>query len=208
MATKCNRMLSYGYTRRHNEVVRCIHLHLCQEYGLKQTKNIRSHSVQETIGNEKVEIRVDTRIRTDVRIQNNKPDIFVLDKVNKTITLIEVGITSQENLQKVETEKLRKYDLLANELGLMYKCKTVIIPYVITWDGLVTQYHRKYVSLLGIPRPTEGYIQSIIMKRTLENISLEYRRRYEDDKDQADKLTETPEPKNSKVDGPPTETHC
>ena len=208
MATKCNRMLSYGYTRRHNEVVRCIHLHLCQEYGLKQTKNIRSHSVQETIGNEKVEIRVDTRIRTDVRIQNNKPDIFVLDKVKKTITLIEVGITSQENLQKVETEKLRKYDLLANELGLMYKCKTVIIPYVITWDGLVTQYHRKYVSLLGIPRPTEGYIQSIIMKRTLENISLEYRRRYEDDKDQADKLTETPEPKNSKVDGPPTETHC
>ncbi|TBU06043.1 hypothetical protein CWI36_0526p0020, partial [Hamiltosporidium magnivora] len=66
---------------------------------------------QEILDNEYAEIRVDTRIKTD-------------------ITLIEVGITSQYSLQIVETEKLRKYDLLANELGLIYKCSVEIIPYV------------------------------------------------------------------------------
>ena len=28
LATKCDRMVGHDYTRRHNEVVRCIHLHL------------------------------------------------------------------------------------------------------------------------------------------------------------------------------------
>ncbi|TBU13241.1 reverse transcriptase [Hamiltosporidium tvaerminnensis] len=65
-------------------------------------------------------IRVDTRIKTD-------------------ITLIEVGITSQDSLQIVETEKLRKYNLLANELGLIYKCNVEIILYVMTWDCITVE---------------------------------------------------------------------
>ncbi|TBU13093.1 hypothetical protein CWI38_0533p0020 [Hamiltosporidium tvaerminnensis] len=73
------------------------------------------------------------------------------------ITLIEVGITSQDSLQIVETEKLRKYDLLANELGLIYKCSVEIIPYVMTWDGI-------------------AYIQSLVLKKTVETISFDRRR--------------------------------
>ncbi|KAF7682978.1 hypothetical protein TCON_1812 [Astathelohania contejeani] len=87
--------------------------------------------------NERAEIRVDTRIRTDILIKNNIPDIFIYDKKENEIILVEVGITSQDNLQIVEREKKRKYDLLANELGSLYKAKTKIIPYVMTWDGVV-----------------------------------------------------------------------
>ncbi|KAF9763721.1 hypothetical protein NGRA_1100 [Nosema granulosis] len=71
---------------------------------------------------------------------------------------------------------MRKYDLLANELGLMYKCRTRIIPYVMTWDGLVTTYHKKYIKALGLSTSTEAYIQSRVLKKTLESISLDYRR--------------------------------
>ncbi|TBU05584.1 hypothetical protein CWI39_0661p0010, partial [Hamiltosporidium magnivora] len=70
------------------------------------------------------------KIKTDVKIRNNRPDIFILDKKKNNITLIKVGITSLDSLQIVETEKLRKYDLLAHELGLIYKCSVEIIPYV------------------------------------------------------------------------------
>ncbi|KAF7675364.1 hypothetical protein TCON_2718 [Astathelohania contejeani] len=95
--------------------------------------------------NEKAEIRVDTRIRTNILIINNRPDIFIYDKKEKKIILVEVGKTCQNNLQIVETEKKRKYDILANELGLLYKAKTKIIFYVMTWDGVVTEYHRNYL---------------------------------------------------------------
>ncbi|TBU13679.1 hypothetical protein CWI38_0364p0020 [Hamiltosporidium tvaerminnensis] len=120
LATLCEKMLGHDYTRRHNEVVRCLHLLLLNRYMFKSSKEIRSHSVQEILDNEYAEIRVDTRIKTDFKIRNNRPDIFILDKKKNKITLIEVGITSQDSLQIVETEKLRKNDLLANELGLIY----------------------------------------------------------------------------------------
>ena len=105
---------------------------------------MRSHSVQEIVANENVEIRVDTRIKTDIKIQHNRPDLFVYDKKRKEITLIEVGITNLDLLTQVENEKTRKYDLIANEVAQIYKCKVKIIPYVMTWEGLVTKYHKKH----------------------------------------------------------------
>ncbi|TBT98969.1 hypothetical protein CWI39_2197p0030, partial [Hamiltosporidium magnivora] len=75
---------------------------------------------------------------------------YFLDMKKNNISVIEVGITSQDSLQIVETEKLRKYDLLANELGLIYRCCVEIIPYVMTWDGIVTKYHKSHLKRLEI----------------------------------------------------------
>ena len=44
-----------------------------------------------------------------------------------------------------------------------------------TWDGLVTKYHSKYRRELDIDNRIEAYIQSRVIKKTLESISLEYR---------------------------------
>ncbi|EQB59819.1 hypothetical protein NAPIS_ORF02647 [Vairimorpha apis BRL 01] len=121
LATKCDRMLGHDYMRRHNEVVRCLHLLLCKKYGFKKTRKIRTHSVQEIMENDLAEIRVDTRIGTDIKVSHNKPDILVFDKKRKEILIVEVGITNLDRLSIVENEKLRKYDLLANELGAIHK---------------------------------------------------------------------------------------
>ncbi|WUR02149.1 reverse transcriptase [Vairimorpha necatrix] len=129
--------------------------------------------------NDRAEIRVDTRISTNIKVTHNKPDILVFDKKKKEILIVEVGITNQDRLTIVENEKLRKYDLLANELGLIHKSRTRIVPYVMTWDGVVTKYHRKYIKELEIQPYLEAYIQSIVMKKTLESISLERRRGYD-----------------------------
>ncbi|KAL6122465.1 hypothetical protein NUSPORA_00448 [Nucleospora cyclopteri] len=112
------------------------------------SKKIRNHGVQKIVCNEDVEIRVENRIKTNGEIQCNKPDLFIHDKRKNLITLIEVGITSQDNLQTVETEKLRMYDILDNELRSIYKCKVEIIPFVLTWDGVITKYHSMYVKKL------------------------------------------------------------
>lgn len=180
LATRCDRILGHDYARRHNEVVRCLHLLLSNKYGFRRSKRIRNHSVQEVMENENAEIRVDTRIKTDLKIANNRPDIFIYDKKAREVILVEVGITSQDSLQKVESEKVRKYDILAKELGLMYKCRSRIIPYVMTWDGVVTNYHKKHMKELGVTPTIEAYVQSQVLKRTLETISLEHRRGLED----------------------------
>ncbi|KAK1350460.1 hypothetical protein LUQ84_000695 [Hamiltosporidium tvaerminnensis] len=48
-----------------------------------------------------------------------------------------------------------------------------------TWDGIVTKYHKTYVKRLQIPMNVEGYIQSIVLKKTVETISFDRRRRLE-----------------------------
>ncbi|TBU17609.1 hypothetical protein CWI38_0284p0040 [Hamiltosporidium tvaerminnensis] len=159
LATRCEKILGHDYTRRHNEVVRCQHLLLLNRYKFKSSKRIRSHSVQEILNNEYAEIRVDTRIKTDVKIRNNRPDIFILDKKKNKITLIEAGITSN-----------------TDELGLIYKCSVEIISYVMTWDGIVTKYHKSHIKRLEIPMNVAAYIQSIVLKKTVETISFVRRR--------------------------------
>ncbi|KAL6122084.1 hypothetical protein NUSPORA_00897 [Nucleospora cyclopteri] len=37
-------------------------------------------------------------------------------------------------------KKLKQYNLLASELSLIYKCNVEIIPFVLTWDGVITKY--------------------------------------------------------------------
>ena len=45
-----------------------------------------------------------------------------------------------------------------------------------TWDGVVTKYHKRHIKELEIQPNLESYIQSLVLKKTLESISLERRR--------------------------------
>ncbi|KAF9761292.1 hypothetical protein NGRA_2746 [Nosema granulosis] len=135
-------MVGHDYMRRHNEVVRCLHLSMAKKYGFTRNIKVRTHSVQEIMTNDNAEIRVDTRVATDVKVTHNKPDILIVDKKRKEIIIIEVEITNLDLLSVVENEKLRKYDLLANELGLIHKCRTKVIPCV------MTNFHKKYLKEL------------------------------------------------------------
>ncbi|TBT97068.1 hypothetical protein CWI37_2524p0010 [Hamiltosporidium tvaerminnensis] len=48
-----------------------------------------------------------------------------------------------------------------------------------SWDGIVTKYHKMYVKRLEIPMNVEAYIQSIVLKKTVETISFDRRRELE-----------------------------
>ena len=50
-----------------------------------------------------------------------------------------------------------------------------------TWDGLVTKHHKKYNKVLDITNSIEAYIQSKVLKKTLESISFEHRREVKDE---------------------------
>ena len=49
LATQCNRMLGHDYTRRNNEIVKCLHLFLCNKYGIKKSKKLRNHSAKKSL---------------------------------------------------------------------------------------------------------------------------------------------------------------
>ncbi|KAF9751298.1 hypothetical protein NGRA_3422 [Nosema granulosis] len=106
----------------------------------------------------------------------NKPDIIVLDKVKKEVLIVEVGITSFDHLRSVEVEKKHKYYLLANYCGALHGFTKRIVPYVMTWDCVGTTYHQNYRKEPNLDSRVEAYIQSRVLKMTLECLTMEARR--------------------------------
>jgi hypothetical protein len=140
--------------------MRHLELFICRCAAKGITKKIRNHSVQEYAANDSVEIRVDSRIQSEIKIKYNKPDIFILDKNKKEIIIIEVGITSFDNL-------------LANHTGSLYKYKTRIIPYVTTWDCVVAKFHKQYRHDIGLDNRIQTYVRSRVLKMALESLTME-----------------------------------
>lgn len=59
-----------------------------------------------------------------------------------------------------------------------------------TWDGIVTTYHKKYCREIGFDKFIQAYIQSSCLKRTFEAISFEYRRSGRVSREERDELLE------------------
>ncbi len=79
--------------------------------------------------------------------------------------------------------------------------KTRIIPWVMTWDGIVTKTHKHYLKELGISNNIEAYMQSLVIRKTLESISLDHRRgeEFSQDKSPEIKMTVEAEPCNKEL---------
>nr|XP_027204724.1 uncharacterized protein LOC113798392 [Dermatophagoides pteronyssinus] len=175
LATHCGGLLNFDYKKRHNDVVRCIHMMFAKKYGITNQKRLKNYRVENVVSNERVRIKSDTPILTDNRIDHNKPDLLVHDLKTNDIWLIEVGITNKNILPNTEITKSRKYEMLSNELKTTFKANVHIIPIVITWDGLVTNYHKKHLKKIEVSTNIQAFIQTQVLKRTWESIRVDLR---------------------------------
>lgn len=58
----------------------------------------------------------------------------------------------------------------------MHECEVEIISFVITFEGIVTKYHDTDVKKIIVDDKTKTYIQSIVLKKTLEAMLFDYQR--------------------------------
>ena len=65
-------------------------------------------------------------------IECRKPDIVVVDKVEKKCAIIDVGTPGDNRIGEKETEKIEKYQALKREIKNLWSMKKVeVIPVVI-----------------------------------------------------------------------------
>jgi len=55
------------------------------------------------------------------------------------------------------------------------------------WDGVATVFHKKYCKEIGLSDSVEACIQTIALKKTLESISIDYRRESEAEEGEREK---------------------
>lgn len=64
--------------------------------------------------------------------------------------------------------------MLEKELGIVHKLQVAKIPFVITWDEIVTKYHITHTKKIEIDNKTRMCIQSIVMQKTIELVFLNH----------------------------------
>ncbi|MEG0362112.1 MAG: reverse transcriptase family protein [Longicatena sp.] len=172
VATRCKVNLNLYYSKRHNEILKAIHLNIARKYNFTTNKRLSKHNLTSILTNNKVKILTETKIQTTRQIRYNTPDILVFDHNNKIIKIIEIGITNTDNVIGKEMEKKEKYLELGNELKSMYEYKVVIIPIVLSWDGCVTIHFKNYIKEADIDIKTFIYSQIISLKSTIESLKV------------------------------------
>uniref|UniRef100_A0A1X7UR25 Uncharacterized protein n=1 Tax=Amphimedon queenslandica TaxID=400682 RepID=A0A1X7UR25_AMPQE len=89
--------------------------------------------------NDSVKILWNFMIQCDNYIEHRKPDIVVIDKIEKKCLIIDVAIPGDNRIMKKEEEKVEKYKELRQEIIKLWKMKkVVVVPIVIRALGAVT----------------------------------------------------------------------
>ncbi|KAG0435394.1 Retrovirus-related Pol polyprotein from type-1 retrotransposable element R2 [Dictyocoela muelleri] len=150
LATRCEKMLHYNYKKRHDEILRIIVISIINSISSNPIKHIKYVKLKNVYDFKDYKILIDIPIRTDTIIKDNKPDIVFFNYKKREIYFIEVCITNSDTLNQTESWKKRKYELLAREYGRMRNMKVQIIPFVMSWDGKVTEYNKHYRNLISL----------------------------------------------------------
>lgn len=75
------------------------------------------------------------RIKTTSKLRVDRPNTFVYDKKPQEVSIIKIGIISQNILTRFKAEKRKGYDALVDEQVVHHKYKvSITIQYLIKLD--------------------------------------------------------------------------
>ena len=164
----CSRLANGEYLHRHNQVARIIHQQLALRYKLVGVEMPYYRYVPEPVlENGHATLYWDRSIITDRTVVCNKPDIVLIDRLERRAMIVDVTIPHDENLVKAEKEKQTKYVDLAREIVDMWDVDSaVIVPIVVSVNGLIAKSLDYHLKRLRLNSWVKGLMQKAVLLDT------------------------------------------
>ena len=136
-------MAKNEYLMRHDKV--CTHLRysICKALGFETTDRWYTHIPKPVCEKGDVAVLWNQAVHTDREVTENRLDIIIKIKKEKTCCVIDVAIPADRNVVQKEAEKKLKYKSLCIETQRMWNLKYTIIPVIIRATGIVTRSLKK-----------------------------------------------------------------
>ena len=93
----------------------------------------------------------DFKIHTENKIEYNKPDIVILDKIERKFLIVDVACALDIGVKGKEKEKIENYQYLKRELKRIWKLSGVtVVPVIIGTLGTVSRDTEKWLAEIGV----------------------------------------------------------
>ena len=166
----CQSLAGSKYLERHNKAATVLYLALLEQLGIPPRSDdpYYKYTPDPVVENENAKVYWDKTIVTDATVIHNRPDITVINKANKTVSLIDVSIPSNHNIERKYTEKIDKYTDLRREVQLMWGIKNVkTVPVIISSMGLIPKTLAQSLTELSLPLSIRRSMQkSVVLDAT------------------------------------------
>ena len=143
-----------------------VYWELCQKYGIG-CANIWFEKVPDTVQRSEdgqFEIWWDRPIETTIKLENNRPDVIVINRQDKEWTIVEFSVPWDKNVLLKEEEDIQRYILLAKEIRKAHGVSTKIVPIVLGSLGTVTNQLKANLAVLVVERILA--LQTSVLKGT------------------------------------------
>ena len=117
--------------------------------------------VYESINNE---LLWDFKMQTDNKIEHNKPDIVVMDEIERKYLIIDVACPFDIRVKYKEKEKIENYQDLKRELKRIWKLRRVTVVPIITGAlGTVSKDIEKWLAEFGVTCRLESLQRAFLL---------------------------------------------
>ena len=162
----CKVLAGNEYKQRHDNVAKNIHWHLCKKNGIECEEKWWNHQPEPVEENDAIKILWDFNIYTDKKITARRPDIVVIDRINKIVQIIDISVPADHRVEEKENEKVNKYQDLRIEIERLWELKTMTTPIVIGSLGAIPTRFKEQLKRLDIDNFNIVNIQKSVLLGT------------------------------------------
>lgn len=132
IVSECKRLAETDYKARHDNVARMIHWKLSEKFMLARSDKWYEHRRETASENTTHKLLWDMNIQFDHTIEAGRPDIVIMDKVEKSAIIIDVAIPGDKRKNEKEKGKIEKYQDIKREIQRLWSLRKVsVVPVII-----------------------------------------------------------------------------
>ena len=107
LLSSCTPLAATMYKQRHDRIGKIIHWSILKHFNYTVSRNYWDHVPTSVVENNDMKVLWDFNIYTDHLITARHPDIVVIDKLQKTVQIVDVSVPSDCNGHRKNVRKLR-----------------------------------------------------------------------------------------------------
>lgn len=133
LVSVCESLAKREYRRRHDRMGLRVYWEVCRKYGIQCAERWYEEKPDEVrvSKDQNYEVWWDRAVQTANTMESNRPDVVLIDRVQKEWIIIDFSVPWDKNVRIKEDEKVRKYSPLAREVRRMHKVFTKVVPIVV-----------------------------------------------------------------------------